>query len=376
MDGSNAGCFGFEVLERDSVTSGRLGVIRTPHGEARTPLFMPVGTLATVKSMRPGQVSDLGFEMVLANAYHLWLRPGVDTVAGLGGLHRFMGWDGAVLTDSGGFQVFSLGGDVRVTEEGASFRSHLDGSKVFMSPDSSMEVQHGLGADIAMAFDECLPYPAERPRVESSVRLNLSWARRCLDAHHGGPQALFGIIQGGLHEDLRSRSAMETVALGFDGYGLGGLSVGEPREATLEMVELCCGIVPDSDPRYLMGVGDAIGIAEAVALGVDMFDCVLPTRLARNASALVGTGRINMRNAAFATDGGPLAWGCDCYACSRFTRAYIRHLVVSNEILGAHLLTTHNLRQVALLMEDLKRAVAEGRLEGFVRDLKNAERPQ
>ena len=355
------GSFGFRVTARDTATGARCGVIATPHGDIPTPVFMPVGTHASVKAMRPSEVRGLGFDIVLANAYHLWQRPGVEVVESSGGLHAFMGWDGAVLTDSGGYQVFSLAHDVRITREGASFRSNHDGSPAFLSPELSMEVQRRLGADIIMALDECLPHQADRARVESSLVLNRDWARRCRDAHRDSTaQALFGIIQGGMHPDLRRQSAEMTVELGFPGYGLGGLSVGEPRELTLELVAETVRLIPGGAPRYLMGVGDPAGIVESVALGIDMFDSALPTRIARNGSALVGGRRLNFRNARFARDTGPISPECGCYACSNFSRAYIRHLVVAKEILGLQLLTHHNLSELARLMSGVREAVASG----------------
>lgn len=366
----------FRLVARDRSTRARCGIISTPRGEAATPLFMPVGTQATVKTMRPEQVSELGFEMVLANAYHLWLRPGVSTVEAGGGLHRFMGWEGLLLTDSGGYQVMSLGRDVEITPDGAVFRSHVDGEPVFLSPELSMDVQERLGADVIMSLDECLPYPAERGRVERSVELNLQWARRCRDAHDGGGGALFGIVQGGAYPDLREESARGTAELGFAGYGIGGLSVGEPREKTLELVERTVANLPGGAPVYLMGVGDPLGIVEAVSLGVDMFDSVLPTRLARNGTAFVGAGRINLRNARFAKDFSSLEESCGCYTCRRFSRAYIRHLVMAREILGLHLLTVHNLQKLSSLMSGVRAAVRAGRLQGLSRELSEGGVPE
>ena len=352
--------FSFTVTARDRATGARKGVLATPHGEVETPCFMPVATQATVKAMTPDEVASLGYRMVLANAYHLWLRPGVDVISAAGGLHRFMGWDGAILTDSGGYQVMSLGKDVKITGEGASFRSHLDGSRVFLSPEESMRIQSELGADVAMALDECLPYPAERGRVERSLDLNLDWARRCLAAHSDERQALFGIVQGGCFGDLRARSAAAMAELDFPGYGLGGLSVGEPRELTLEMLTVALAELPAEKPRYLMGVGDRLGLAESVARGVDLFDSVLPTRIARNSSALVASGRMNLRNAAYREDLRPLDETCGCYACRSFSRAYLRHLVMAREILGFHLLTVHNLFQLEKLTGELRAATAAG----------------
>lgn len=366
----------FEVTATDGRTAARAGVLTTAHGRVETPLFMPVGTQATVKAMRPEEVAELGFEVVLCNAYHLWLRPGVGAVRRAGGLHGFMGWGGAVLTDSGGYQVLSLGRDVRITPEGASFRSHLDGSRVFLTPELSMEVQAELGADIAMALDECLPYPSDRRAAETSVELNADWARRCRGSRRPEGQMLFGIVQGGMYADLRAESARRTVELEFPGYALGGLTVGEPRDLTLELVESTLPHLPADAPRYLMGLGDLPGIAAAVSLGVDMFDSVLPTRIARNGSAFVGPGRLNLRNARFADDRSPLDGGCSCYTCGKFTRSYLRHLVMAREILGFHLLTVHNLHQVASLIRRLRQAIRSGQVREVVRELRDAPPPE
>lgn len=366
----------FRITHSDNKTKARCGSLLTPHGQALTPLFMPVATQATVKAMRPEQVEELGFEMVLCNAYHLWLRPGVEVVDEAGGLQSFMGWRGPVLTDSGGYQVLSLGKNVKITGEGARFRSHLDGSAVFLSPELSMEVQARLGADVAMTLDECLPYPSDRERVQASIELNRDWARRCRESHSAADQALFGIIQGGMHSDLRAESARRTVELDFSGYGLGGFSVGEPRELTLELLELTLEHVPGGAPRYLMGVGDLAGIVEAVALGVDMFDSALPTRIARNSSAMVGAGRLNLKNARFACDLGPLDPGCDCYACRAFSRAYLRHLVMAKEILGFHLLTVHNLHQVSTLISRIRSAISSGSFSELLAEVRTLDAPE
>ena len=367
--------FEFRVTARDGSTPARCGIISTPHGEVRTPLFLPVATLATVKAMTPGDVRRLGFRMVLANAYHLWLRPGVPVIEGAGGLHRFMSWDGPVLTDSGGYQVLSLGRDVKITGEGASFRSHYNGESVFLSPELSMDIQGRLGADIAMTLDECLPHPADHGRVSESLELNHDWAGRCRDAHRcwDSRQALFGIVQGGMYADLRERSARAISELGFPGYGLGGFSVGEPREMTLELVGHTLSFLPRDAPRYLMGVGDPQGVAESVALGVDMFDSAFPTRIARNGTAIVTGGRMNLRNARFADDYAPLDDACGCYTCANFTRAYLRHLVMSGEILGFHLLTVHNLHQLSTVISEVRKAIAAGRLEELLGRLRQAE---
>jgi len=362
--------FSFKITARDPATGARAGILSTPHGQVMTPCFMPVATQGTVKAMRPEQVRDLGFGMILSNAYHLWLRPGVELIERAGGLHDFMRWDGAILTDSGGYQVMSLGKDVRITEEGASFRSHLDGSTVFLSPEESMRLQSAIGADIAMALDECLPYPAERERVERSVSLNLDWASRCTAAHDNRAQALFGIVQGGAFPDLRARSAGAMAELEFPGYGLGGLSVGEPRDLMLEMIGITLENLPGDRPRYLMGVGDPEGLAASVALGIDLFDSVLPTRIARNSSALVGLERLNLRNAAYKDDLGPLDETCGCYTCASYTRAYLRHLVMAKEILGFHLLTVHNLFRLSWLMSGFRLAIKAGTLAEHLRELR------
>ena len=365
--------FSFTITATDRETGARTGVLATPHGEVATPCFMPVATQATVKAMAPDEVAALGYRMVLANAYHLWLRPGVQIVSAAGGLHRFMGWDGAILTDSGGYQVMSLGKDVKITGEGASFRSHLDGSRVFLSPEESMRIQSALGADVAMQLDECLPYPAERGRAERSLELNLDWARRCREAHSDPRQALFGIVQGGSYGDLRRKSAAAMAELDLPGYGLGGLSVGEPRELMLEMITIALAELPAERPRYLMGVGDPVGLAESVACGVDLFDSVLPTRIARNSSALVASGRMNLRNAVYREDLRPLDETCGCYACRGFSRAYLRHLVMAKEILGFHLLTVHNLFQLEKLTRKLRAAVVEGSVGALLARLKLSE---
>lgn len=365
--------FDFSVTHNDIRTSARAATIRTAHGQVHTPAFMPVGTNATVKTMKPPEVRELGFEMILTNAYHLALRPGVEVVEEAGGLHAFMCWDGAVLTDSGGYQVFSLGRDVLITEEGARFRAGLDGSEVLLTPEGSMDQQYRLGADIAMALDECLPYPCESARVEQSVELNARWAGRCRKAHPGGRQALFGIAQGGTEPELRERSAVGIASLDFDGYGIGGLSVGEPRDLTMKALEASLGALPAHRPRYLMGVGDPAGILEAVALGVDLFDSVLPTRIARNSSAIVGCLRLNLRNASFARDQGPLAPGCSCYTCRNFSRSYLRHLVMSKEILGLHLLSVHNLHELSVLMQRARSAISAGTFEDLMREVRGVE---
>ena len=350
----------FRVTASDG--AARTGVLETAHGPVQTPVFMPVGTKASVKAMLPGELRDLGAQIVLANAYHLHFRPGEERIAELGGLHRFSGWDGPILTDSGGFQVFSLRHTAaRIDDEGVRFRSIYDGSEHRFTPELAMRVQRLLGSDIAMAFDECPPAGVDRSRVEAAVRRTGLWAERSRAQPRAEGQLGFGIVQGGTDLELRRRSTEQIVALGFDGHAVGGLSVGEERAAMLETLAATVEMLPADRPRYLMGVGDPAGLLEGIARGVDMFDCVLPTRLGRTGSALVPGGRINLRNAAFATDGGPLVDGCSCLACTGFSRAYIRHLVTQSEISGLRLLTIHNLHQLLDLAARAREAIAAGR---------------
>ncbi|MDD5747592.1 MAG: tRNA guanosine(34) transglycosylase Tgt [Actinomycetota bacterium] len=360
----SSSAFSFTVEREANSSRARAGRIDTPHGSILTPVFIPVGTRGTVKTMKPEEVSELGFEILLTNAYHLWLRPGIEVVEKLGGIHKFIGWDKAILSDSGGFQILSLGSDVRTTEEGASFKNHINGSRVFLTPEISMEIQERLGTDIAMSLDECLPFSATKERVRDSVSLNKNWALRSKLSHTSEKQAIFGIVQGGVFKDLRKESAKEITEIGFDGCGIGGLSVGEPRELTLEMVDTTISEIPRETPVYLMGVGDFKGIAEAVSLGVDIFDSVLPTRLARNGCALTLGGRLNFRNAVHAHAEGPVEEGCECYTCRSFSRAYIRHLVVEKEILGLHLLTIHNLWKLSSFMNELRDSILRGNKDG------------
>lgn len=362
----------FTITHRDRATKARTGVLHTARGDLDTPLFMPVATQGTVKAMRMDELAGIGFEILLSNTYHLWLRPGLEIIGNAGGLHRFIGWERPILTDSGGYQVMSLGKNVRISSEGATFRSHLDGTEVFLSPELCMKIQGGLGVDIAMALDECLPHDAPRDAVTASVELTLDWAKRCRLSHDYPDQALFGIVQGGMFPDLRMESARRTVDIGFPGYGLGGFSVGEPRERMLELIGHTLSCIPEEAPRYLMGVGDAVGIMEAVALGVDMFDSVLPTRIARNGSAMVGTGRINLRNAQYRKDDSPLDPDCGCHACRNHSRSYIRHLVNANEILGMHLLTVHNLTTLHRLISRIREAIRENRFEYMISGMRSA----
>lgn len=327
---------------------------------------MPVGTAGTVKAMRPEEVRELGAGIILSNTYHLYLRPGHEIVRLAGGLHKFMNWDGAILTDSGGFQVFSLGDLRKITEEGVAFRSHIDGSSHMFTPEKSMEVQNALGSDIIMAFDECAPYPADRAYVKQSLERTSRWLARCKTAHRNTEQqSLFGIMQGGMYQDLRYQSAMEIVEMDLPGYAIGGLSVGEPKEMMYEILEDCVGYLPEEKARYLMGVGSPDCLFEGVERGIDMFDCVLPTRIARNGMAMTSGGRVSIKNAAHEKDYTPLDPECDCYTCRNYSKAYLRHLFKANEILSSMLLTNHNLYFLVHLMENIRKAIEEDRLPEY-----------
>jgi queuine tRNA-ribosyltransferase len=342
----------------------RTGWLDTPHGRVRTPVFMPVGTRAAVKAVDSDDLIGVGTELVLANTYHLMLRPGVDLIAGLGGLHDFMSWDRPILTDSGGFQIFSL--DPRIDEEGATFRSIYDGRSVGLSPEEAMSIQQRLGPDIAMTLDICVGLPAPRERVEEEMRRTLRWARRCLEAHHRDDQALFGIVQGGADPDLREESARETAELGFPGFGIGGLSVGETDQERKVALSVVTEALPVEKPRYVMGLGDPEGLLDAIARGADMFDCVIPTRLARHGRALTRGGDFNLKRSGFEGDEAPIDPECGCLTCSRYSRAYLRHLVRSNELSGHRLLTIHNLRYLLELMAGAGSAIEQGRFGSFV----------
>ena len=325
----------YELIKTCKQSGARLGILHTPHGSIETPIFMPVGTQATVKAMTPEELKEIGSQIILSNTYHLYMRPGHELVKEAGGLHKFMNWDKPILTDSGGFQVFSLGPLRKITEEGVTFKSHLDGSRHFISPEKAMEIQNALGSDIMMAFDECAPYPADREYVKNSLERTTRWLQRCKDAHKNTEnQALFGIIQGGMYKDLREQSAKEITAIDLPGYAIGGLSVGEPKPLMYEVLEYTTPLMPVDKPRYLMGVGSPDDLIEGVIRGVDMFDCVLPTRIARNGTAMTSQGKVVVRNAAYAKDFTPLDPECDCYCCKNYTKAYIRHLVKANEILA------------------------------------------
>lgn len=349
----------FSVHQQDKTCRARLGQLHTTHGTVETPIFMPVGTQAAVKTMTPEEVREIGGRLILSNTYHLYLRPGHELIREAGGLHRFMNWDGPILTDSGGFQVFSLGPLRKISEEGVTFRSHIDGSEHFFSPEKAVEVQEALGSDIAMVFDECAPYPCTHDYALEALKRTTRWAGRCADAHQRENQALFGIVQGGTFADLRQRSARELVEIDFPGYAIGGLSVGEPKELMYEMLDVTVGELPEEKPRYLMGVGSPDCLVEGVVRGIDMFDCVLPTRIARNGTVLTRHGKLVVRNAEFARDFNPIDPTCDCYACRNYTRAYIRHLIKANEILGIRLTTIHNLRFIQILMGEIRDAIRQ-----------------
>ncbi len=362
----------YELIKTDSKTKARRGRVHTPHGSIETPVFMPVGTAATVKAMRPDEVKEMGAQIILSNTYHLYLRPGHEIVREAGGLHKFMNWDRAILTDSGGFQVFSLGDLRKITEEGVEFRSHIDGSKHMLSPEKSIEVQNALGSDIIMAFDECAPYPADRGYVKKSLERTTRWLKRCKEANKNTDvQSLFGIMQGGMYQDLRYQSAMEIVDLDLPGYAIGGLSVGEPKELMYEVLDYCVDYLPANKPRYLMGVGSPDYLFEGVERGVDMFDCVLPTRIARNGTAMTSRGKVIIKNAAYERDFTALDPECGCYTCRNYSKAYLRHLFKSNEILSSMLLTNHNLYFLIHLMGEMRKAIEEDRFSEFKREFYN-----
>jgi len=358
----------FEVIARCPKTGARAGVLRTPHGDIKTPIFMPVGTLATVKAMTVDELKAINAQIVLANTYHLYLRPGHDLVAEAGGLHKFMNWPRPILTDSGGFQVFSLGDTNKIGDDGVEFRSHIDGSSHFFTPEKVMEIEGALGADIIMAFDQCPPWPSSREFVEQAVKRTSAWALRCKIAQvNPQSQALFGIMQGGSFRDLREQSASALVEMDFPGYAIGGLSVGEPKEVMYEVLSWCVDLLPANKPRYLMGVGSEDYLLTGTWFGVDMFDCVLPTRIARNGTAMTSQGRIVVRNSEYARDFGPLDPACPCPVCTGYSRAYIRHLVKNNEILGHRLLSFHNLHYLLKLMEGARAAIIDGNFVDYYR---------
>lgn len=356
----------YELIKTCKQTGARLGIVHTPHGSFETPAFMPVGTQATVKTMAPEEIKEMDAGIILSNTYHLWLRPGHEIIKEAGGLHKFMNWDRAILTDSGGFQVFSLSDMRKITEEGVHFRNHLNGSKMFLSPEKAMEIQNALGSDIMMAFDECPPFPATYEYMKASVERTSRWAERCLEAHERPQdQGLFGIVQGGEFEELRKQSARDLVSMDFPGYAIGGLSVGEPKPIMNRMLEYTTPLLPSHKPRYLMGVGSPDSLIDGAIRGIDMFDCVLPTRIARNGTCMTSQGRVVVKNAKYAKDFTPLDPECDCYTCKNYTKAYIRHLIKADETFGIRLTSTHNLHFLQNLMRQVRQAIREDRLGDF-----------
>ncbi|MFZ6027649.1 MAG: tRNA guanosine(34) transglycosylase Tgt [Chloroflexota bacterium] len=365
-------CFQFDILARDG--RARAGVFHTPHGDLPTPVFAPVGTQATVKAVTPAQLHELGATLVLSNTYHLYLRPGDALVAEMGGLHRFMQWPNPMLTDSGGFQVFSLAGIRKIDDDGVTFKSHIDGSQHRFTPEKSIAIQENLGADIIMAFDECAP-PHDRVYSEKAMQRTHAWAERCLQAKRRPDQALFGIVQGGVFPDLRRQSAEFIASLGFPGHAIGGLSVGETKDEMRATLEVLDPLLPENKPRYLMGVGTVEDLIAGVARGIDIFDCVLPTRLARHHAALTRTqGRLNLMNATHARDPRPIDEACSCYTCQQYTRAYLRHLIVAKEMLAATLLSIHNLYTLVRLAGEMRQAILEGRFAAFAEAAQKTER--
>lgn len=357
------------------ITRARRGTVHLNHGDVQTPAFMPVGTYGTVKGMLPRDIKAIGADIILGNTFHLWLRPGTDIIDKFGGLHKFMHWDKPILTDSGGFQVFSLGAMRKITEEGVTFKSPIDGAKVFLSPEKSMQIQYSLNSDIVMQFDECTPYPATHEEAKKSLELSLRWGQRCVDEHKklGSTNALFGIIQGSMYADLRQQSLEGLLEIGFDGYAIGGLSVGEPKEEMIDVLDYIADDMPADKPRYLMGVGKPEDLVEGVRRGVDMFDCVMPTRNARNGHYFVtgdaeNAGIIRIRNSQYRTDEGPLDPECDCYTCQNFSRAYLSHLNKCKEMLGAQLATIHNLRYYQRLMQGIRDAIEQDKFDEFVNE--------
>jgi queuine tRNA-ribosyltransferase len=359
----------YKLKYKDENSRARVGSITTKHGTYKTPMFMPVGTQATVKHLSPEEVKAVGSGIILANTYHLWLRPGADIVEKAGGVHKFMNYDQAMLTDSGGFQVFSLSDLRNISEDGVTFKSHIDGSKLFMSPEISIQVQNQIGADIIMSFDECIPYPADYVYTKDSTDRTLRWAKRGQDAHQRkDDQALFGIVQGGAFADLRKYCAQELVKMDFDGYAIGGTSVGEPKYIYKEMIDMAVDYLPEDKPRYLMGVGSPVSVLEAIERGIDIFDCVLPTRIARHGTAMTSKGRVVIRNAKYKESFEPLDSECDCYCCQNYSRAYLRHLFHANEPFGQRLVSIHNTRFIIRLVEEARVAIEKDRFIEFKKD--------
>lgn len=360
----------YELLKNDQ--NARYGLLKTNYGGFETPMFMPVGTLANVKSLTPEELKAMNSAIILSNTYHLWLRPGEDIVAKAGGLHKFMNYDGPILTDSGGFQVFSLARPKDINEEGVMFKSHLDGSKLFLTPELSIQIQNKLDSDIAMSFDECIPYPATYEYAKESTERTLRWAKRGLAVHNNPNQSLFGIVQGSSYEDLRRYSAEETSKLPFDGFSIGGTSVGEDKKTMYKMIDDAIKYLPTDKPRYLMGVGDPVDLLEGVERGIDMFDCVLPTRIARHGNAFTRCGKINLKNAKYKEDFSPIEDSCDCYTCKNYSKAYIRHLITCNESLGGRLLSIHNIRFLIKMMEEIRVSIKNETYQNYKKEfLKN-----
>ena len=364
--------FSFEITHICKQSNARCGILHTPHGDVETPIVMPVGTLATVKFLSPEELKDLGAGIVLSNTYHLWLRPGSDIVEKAGGVQKFMNYPGPMLTDSGGFQVFSLADSRKITEEGVTFKSHLDGSKLFMSPEDSIHIQNQIGADIIMSFDECIPYPATYEYAKQSTLRTLRWAKRGKEAHQkADKQAIFGIVQGSSYEDLRKMCAEELVKMDFDGYSIGGTSVGEDKETMYKMIDYAVKYLPEDKPRYLMGVGALNDLLEGISRNVDMFDCVLPTRIARHGTLMTSKGRISIKKAIYKDDFSPLDPNCDCYTCKNYTKAYLNHLYRCEEGFGSRLMSIHNIRFLTKFMEEARRAIKEDRFNDFKNDILN-----
>ena len=369
----------YELIKNDNNSNARFGILHTNHGNYEVPMFMPVGTQATVKTLSPEEIKYMKCGIILSNTYHLWLRPGEDLVASAGGLHKFMNYDGPILTDSGGFQVFSLAKNKKkdITEEGVHFKSHLDGKKLFLTPELSIQIQNKLDSDIAMSFDECPPYPVTYEYMKESVERTLRWAKRGKENHKNKNQSLFGIVQGGEFEDLRKYSAEKTVKMNFDGYSIGGTSVGEDKETMYKMIDYSVKYLPENKPRYLMGVGDPIDLLEGVERGIDMFDCVLPTRLARHGNAFTRHGRINIKNLKFREDFTSVDEHCDCYTCKNYTKAYIRHLITADESFGARLLSIHNIRFLVQMMEEIRNSIKNDSFleykKNFIKEYQNGK---
>lgn len=365
----------YELIKNDG--QARLGKLVTNYGTFDTPMFMPVGTLANVKTLTPEELYNMNSAVILSNTYHLWLRPGEDIVSKAGGLHKFMNYNGPILTDSGGFQVFSLAKKKDISEEGVVFKSHIDGKKLFLTPELSIQIQNKLDSDIAMSFDECIPYPASYEYAKASTERTIRWAKRGLSVHNNPNQSLFGIVQGGEFEDLRKYSALETVKLNFDGYSIGGTSVGEDKDTMYKMIDYAIKYLPIDKPRYLMGVGEPIDLLEGVERGIDMFDCVLPTRLARHGNAFTRNGRINLKNLKYKEDFTPIEDNCDCYTCKNYTKAYIRHLITCNEMLGGRLLSIHNIRFLIKEMGEIRQAIKNNNFkqykQQFIEQYKNSD---